>query len=480
MIEDLMEIGGKAIRHAEKLGATEAEIFLCNEKIVSVKYIGGILATRGMFKRVKGISLRLLEPWLKRKGIPIVKSGINAGVSIRAMVDKSIGFSSVSSIQEKDVLNGVEDALKIAKIRPPDPQWISLPDPKKLTGHEGIFDKKIAETDVAKYVSMAARICVSASDFDRKIRQVVSGIDVRVFYDVVVNSRGIEAGSKGTTIAAYSFAKVREKGEEIQGADLSLSRVFVEDLRELGTNASSRAIESLGAKKLEKKIECPVIFENASFSEFLSQIFAHNVSALNVQEDRTVYKEKLNEQIASQQITLVDDGTLSDGFNTTPFDHEGVPRQRIIIVEKGVLKNFIYDNYTAKREEGESTGNALREAFGLPKFAVQPKPGLSNLVLKPGKRNLEDLIKEVGNGVLVKGQLIGVGHSNFITGDFSVTATNAFRVKNGEIVHPVKPCAIGGNFHEMLKSIELIGNDSKCFGKVTCPSVIAAKLTVSG
>lgn len=479
MIEDLMEIGSKAVRHAAKLGADEAEIFLRNEKTISVKYVGGIIATRGMFKGVKGAFMRILEPWLKRKGIPIVNSGINAGVGIRAIVNQSIGFSSVSNIEEKEVLNGVENAMKIAKIRPPDPNWVSLPAPKKPTGHEGIFDQRIVDTDVEKYISMAAEICVSAADFERRIKQAVSALEIRVFHDAVVNSSGIEVGSKGTVAVVYSFAKVTDKGEEVQGAELLFSRVFTEDLRELGTSASRRAIECLDTKKLEKKIECPVIFENVGFNEFLSQIFAHNISALNVQEDRTVYKDKLNQQIAGQQITLVDDGTLPDGFATAPFDHEGVPRRKIVVVENGVLKAFLYDNYSAKREQKESTGNALRGAWGLPGFAVQPKPGLSNLVLKPVKGDLEDLVREVDNGILVKGQLIGVGHANLVTGDFSVTATNVFRVKNGEIVYPLKPCAIGGNFHGMLRAIETIGSDSKCFGKVTCPSVATAKLTVS-
>jgi len=147
------------------------------------------------------------------------------------------------------------------------------------------------------------------------------------------------------------------------------------------------------------------------------------------------------------------------------------------------LKSFLYDNYSAKREGRESTGNASRRTWmASAPFAVQPRVGPTNLVFNSGRGGLQDLIAEVQDGILVKGSMMGVVNSNFVTGDFSVTATNVFRIKNGQIAYALKPCSVAGNFHESLKSVMAIGNDTRnCgfSGSVICPSIVVENLTVS-
>lgn len=484
MIEELLNIGSKAIRHAEKLGADEAEAYLSAENVTSIKYVGGIVATRGPSKGVKAKIVRLLEPWLKKKGIIFMNRGVKAGVGVRAVIDKSSGFASVSSIEEKSVLKAVEEAINIAKIRPPDPNWKSLPDPKKPTGTGGIFDQKLVDMDPAQVLSLSAECCVAAADFDKRVTQAISGVWAMTSYVGVVNSRGVEVGNKGTLFVGFIEAKAREGDDEVSSSEQIFSRRFVDDIQELGVNASERAVACLSGKKLDGTVEYPVIFENRALSNLFAFMLAHNASAFNVQEERSKYKGKISELVADKKVSVVDDGTLRDGFNTTLIDDEGVPRQRTPIIERGVLKSFIYDNYSAKRESCESTGNASRRrAFGSAPFSTQPRVSPSNLMLEPRRGKIEDLICEVNDGILVKTSLMGVIHSNAVTGDFSVTATNTFRIKNGEVKHPLKPCTIGGNFHEALKIVEMIGNDPRTCGffagGVTCPSIVVERLTVS-
>jgi len=484
MIDKLLDIGNKIVKHAEKLGADESEAYLYVENLTLVKYIGGIVATRGgTFKGVKASFFRLLEPWIKRKGITFMKTGTKAGVGIRTVVNNSVGFASVSSIEEKNALKAVQEAIRTAKIRPPDPNWKSLPDPKQPTAKSGIFDQKVADADPSKALSISAECCISAADFDKRISQAMGGVLIAVVYEGIVNSRGIEVGDKGTASAGFCFTKAKVGSEEVSSGDSLFSRRFVEDLSEIGRSASRRTIECLGGKPLEEKLTGPVVFENITFSELFELMLGSSVSAINVQEERSRYKGKIGELVANEHITIVDDGTLPEGFNTTLADDEGVPRQRTHVVEKGVLKSFLYDSYSAKREGRESTGNANRRAlFGPAPFAVQPRVGISNLVLEPREGSLQDLIAEVQDGILVRGSMMGVIHSNLVTGDFSVTATNAFRIKNGQIAYPLKPCSIGGNFHDSLKSVIGIGNDQKCCGftgNVICPSIVVENLTVS-
>jgi len=216
-----------------------------------------------------------------------------------------------------------------------------------------------------------------------------------------------------------------------------------------------------------------------SWNELFSVIFPSGASALNVQENRSIYKGRIGSQVANEALFIVDDGTLPKGFGTTKIDDEGVPRQRTPIVEKGALASFLYDNYTAKRESRESTGNASREWGSASAYANQPMIRPSNLVLLPGTGGLDDLLRQMGNGVLVKGSLTGALHSNVITGDFSVNASNAFKVENGHIAYPLKPCTIAGNLYEALNSIAAIGGDTRSFRTVLCPSLIVDKIVVS-
>jgi PmbA protein len=476
----LLELGNKAVNQAQKLGADEAEIFLYMENQTIVEFVGGIFASRsGAVKGLKGAFVRIAGPWIKKKGLPKIMSGIKAGVGVRAIVKKATGFSSVSSIEEKRVLEAVEEATKTAKIRPPDPNWISLPESKKPLAEGGVFDKKFLELDVERLLELCANGCVIIGDFDKRIMQAMGSISAVSIAGGVVNTNSVEAFDKGTAFTAYFYAKAKSGTEEVSGGDFLMSRYYTEDLRPIAISASKRTIESFGKKALPQKYAGPVVFENESWNELFSTIFTSGISALNVQENRSVYKGKIGNQVANESIHIVDDGTLPDGFGTTKIDDEGVPKQKTPVIEKGLLTSILYDNYTAKRETRESTGNASRQGRATAAYANQPMIRPSNLVLQPGKGSLQDLIGELKDGVLIRGSLIGAWHSNVITGDFSVTADNAFKIENGEVVFPLKLCTVAGNLYEALNHIIAVGNDSKSFGNIICPSLIVDKIVAS-
>ncbi|RLG48004.1 MAG: hypothetical protein DRN92_02000, partial [Thermoproteota archaeon] len=187
-MEELLEVGSKAVNYAEKLGADEAELFLSLENHTSLKFIGGIFASRGgAVKGIKGSLIKLAEPWIKKKGVPLITSGIRAGVGVRAVVNKAMGFSSVSSLEESQVLAAVEEAVKIAKIRPPDPNWVSLPEPRKPSG-QGVFDKRILDLEIAEILDLCVNCCVTAGDLDKRVTQTMAMISARSLYIGVVNT----------------------------------------------------------------------------------------------------------------------------------------------------------------------------------------------------------------------------------------------------------------------------------------------------
>jgi PmbA protein len=477
---ELLDIGKKALNHAQKMGSDEAEIFFYMEKQTSVQFVSGIFASRsGAIKGLKGAFIRMAEPWIKKKGLPKITSGVKAGVGVRVIVNRAVGFSSVSSIEKEKVLEATEEAIKIAKIRPPDPRWVSLPSPKEHYGTEGVFDKKILDIKIERLLELCVDNCAVIGDFDKKINQALGLVSTNIVTKAILNTNGVEAIDKGTVFSAYFYAKAKSGSEEVSSGDFLISRYYTENLHSIAMNASKRTIENFGKKPLPQKYAGPVIFENYSWNELFSAIFPHGISAFNVQENRSVLKEKLGKQVASNSLYVIDDGTLPEGISTSKFDDEGVPKQRTPIIEKGVLSSFLYDCYSAKRENRESTGNASRMGRATPAYANLPSIRPSNFLIQRGKGDLQDLISELKNGVLVKGSLIGAYHSNVVTGDFSVTAENAFKIENKEIAYPIKPCTVAGNLYEALNNIIAIGSDLKTFENSICPSLIVDKIIVS-
>jgi PmbA protein len=222
-----------------------------------------------------------------------------------------------------------------------------------------------------------------------------------------------------------------------------------------------------------------VVFDNESWSQLFSVIFTAGISGYNVQENRSVLRDKVGQQIAKGNVSILDDGTLPEGVGTTKMDDEGVPKQKTSVIEKGTLTSFLYDNYAARRESRESTGNASRRRDPTAPYSNQPMIRPSNLILESGSSNLDGLINEVKNGVLVKGSLIGAGHSNTVTGDFSVTGDNVFKIENGAVAYPLKPCTIAGNFYQALNSVVAVGNDPRTFGTVINPSIATDGIVAS-
>ncbi len=480
-MQKLLEIGNRAINYAENLGVDEIEIFLYLEKGISLKFVSGIFVSRGgNIKGIKGSLAKIAEPWIKKKGMPFITSGTRAGVGIRAIINKSIGFSSVSSLEEKKVFDAIEEAVNIARIRPSDPNWVSLPEPKKALGQSGTFDKRITELKADELLNLCVDSCVTAGDVDKRITQAMAMISARSVHFGIVNSHGIEASDKGTFFTAFIGTKARSGEEEASGSDQLFSRNLSMNLREIAISAAERAVESLYKRTLSEKYVGPVLFENISWYQLFSAIFTHGISALNAQENRSVYKGKIGEKVAKEDLSVLDDGRLPNGFGTSAVDDEGCPKQRTLIIEKGELRSFLYDNYSAKREDRESTGNASRQRFyGAPSYANQPTIKPSNLILVPGKGSLEDLMGEIKEGILIKGPLIGALHSNVLTGDFSVTSNNAFKIENGGIAYPIKPCTVAGNLYKALNSIMTIGGDLRCFGNFICPSIIVEGIVVT-
>jgi PmbA protein len=238
---------------------------------------------------------------------------------------------------------------------------------------------------------------------------------------------------------------------------------------EIGKTAADRALRRLGARKIPT-CQVPVVFDPLCARSLLNHLF-EAVSGSSIYRRSSFLIEQIGAKVASSNVTIVDDALMPAGLGSSPFDDEGVPTQTTPIIENGVLRNYLHTAYTARKLGAKPTGSGSRAAAG----AVTIGP--TNFYLKAGTDTPEEILASIKKGLYVV-ELIGFG-VNTVTGDYSRGAVGLW-VENGKFVHPVQEVTIAGNLREMLKDIEMIGNDVTFIGSVAAPTLKIGTMVISG
>ncbi len=247
------------------------------------------------------------------------------------------------------------------------------------------------------------------------------------------------------------------------------SAAELEDPEHVGREAARRAIRRLGARKVETQ-KAPVVFEPRVARSLLDHLF-DAVSGSAVYRKASFLSERLGQQVAAPAVTVIDDATMPGLFGSSPFDDEGVASRRTVVLERGVLKNFLHNSYTARRLGARSTGNASRGVTG------NAGVGHGNFYVEPGERSAEEIIGGVSHGLYVT-ELIGFG-VNIVTGDYSRGASGLW-IENGELAWPVSEITIASTLEEMLMGIEAAGSDLEFRGALASPTLLIREMTISG
>jgi PmbA protein len=242
----------------------------------------------------------------------------------------------------------------------------------------------------------------------------------------------------------------------------------------IGKEAARRALRRLGARRVPTQ-RVPIVFAPEVARSLVGSIF-EAASGDAIWRGASFLAGKLGELIAAPSLTIIDDNTMllptgMGGFGTSPFDGEGLPSQRTVVVEAGVLRNYLLNTYTARKLGMKSTHNASRGLAGAPGI------GCGNLYLEPGTSAPDQIIGDVQAGLYVTG-LIGFG-VNTVTGDYSRGATGLW-IENGVLTHAVEEVTIAGNLAEMLRNVTAIGNDLEFRGSVASPTLRIDGMTVAG
>jgi PmbA protein len=230
------------------------------------------------------------------------------------------------------------------------------------------------------------------------------------------------------------------------------------------------ALELLGAGPAPT-LKCPAVLRNSVVADLLDFLSA-SFSAEEIDKGRSMLAGKNGQRLFSEHITLIDDGLLPGGAGTSPFDGEGIPSKKTILVDGGLLTGTLCDTYYARKHGIEPTGSAVRG------IKSPPSIGFSNFYMEKGRKSFDSLVQGISHGILIT-DLMGVHTANPVTGDFSLGASGIL-IENGRLARPVRGFAVAGNVLELFRRMTDIGSDLRFFGRIGAPSVRLSELSVGG
>lgn len=375
------------------------------------------------------------------------------GVRITKKNGKS-GFSSTTDIEKWK--RCVTEANKICNISSPDKNFKEIP--KLPKSYPKIFFKglknlkNISDEEILK----SGELLVSSCKINKKIKPSEAFVNKIITKDFFANSNGVflseENGSFG--------CEIQVKNKDVSATESRNSLNFF-NTKEVGVRAGKLCLLSLNPRKTKTQ-KTNIILDYFALSDLINSTLIPSFSAENVWKKRSCYFNKLNKKIMSNLITIIDDGTYEKGLMKTSYDGEGVPTKKKILVEKGILRNFLFDTYTANILKKESTGNCS---------GIENRPDISpsNFVIKPGDKSKEEIIRNTKNGILIT-SFSGVHLSNPVTGDFSFELINSFEIKDGKL-YPIRGVMMSGNVFEIFNNVLEISKETRQEGFVSCPAI---------
>ncbi len=377
----------------------------------------------------------------------------SAGYALRLVVGGRMAFVSSSDMRDESLERTVDKGVDLAKHSTADESNVfAPPSPGKMNVE--VYDGGIDDISVDRKVGLLKDTESLCLDYDPVISKM-EGLDYSdsKTETVIANTGGLLAGRSSTFFEIGAAVVAERNGDVANGWEGMQSRFFskLDGPSELASSACEKAISRLGALSVSTR-DVPVIFDRAVAYTVLSHLF-QMVSGERIAAGTSMLAGRIGEKIASDLVTVVDDPTLPGLPGSRPFDDEGVPSRRNVILEKGVLRRFLFDVGTGMKAGAASTGNAGRGGF-----RALPGVGSTNYYLAAGDQAPGDIIKATSSGLHVTslaGWWVGV---NPTTGDFS-SGARGFWIENGAVVHPVKNVTIASNLLTMLAGIDAVGND---------------------
>jgi PmbA protein len=407
--------------------------------------------------------------------VETLKESGSRAIGVRIFFGQRAASTYSSDFSASGIDRMLKSALELARITSEDP-FAGIPEAGvlgSLSGDLHLYHEDVYSLPGSERIEYARRGEKAALDSDPRIKNSDGGsFDAATGRKVLANSHGFvgEYRRSYCSVAVVPIAQDEQGGmQRDYWYSVARSLAKLDPAEQVGKEAARRTLRRLGARKV-KTAHVPIVLDPMVSSSMLEHIF-EGVNGDSVYRGASFLAGKLGEKIAGANVTVIDDGTMIGGFGTTPFDGEGIPTRRTVVIENGILKSYLLNTYTAKKLGLETTANASRGLAGTPGI------GPGNYFLDPGTKAPKQIIADIKDGLYVT-EFLGHG-ANLVTGDYSRGASGMWIV-NGELAYPVEEITVAGNLKDMFNNISEIGSDLEFRGSVASPTIRIDGLTVGG
>lgn len=436
-VEDLKSVGENVLNIAAQKGADEAEAYLVSNQVLTVRLVNNAV--------------------FEAKGVHDI------GVGVRVLKENGLGFSSTAELSPKALEKVVATAMDASKVRKL-PFKYSFPQPVQPQTVEGVFDEKLAQLPPEDAVDLAYKMVEESKAYNPKIEDNAGALNLVEYHTIIMNSHGLSASNKGTFFEASLNATAKEAGTTSEGSEAKAGRNLNEfNPAEIGRSAAEMAVSGLKPKGLKEGTYTIILDPEptAGVAAHISMLVSPLVAKLYY----PLFLDKMDAQVGSSILTVVDDPLMPRGVGSTPVDDEGTTSKKTVIMKNGVLKAFVYDTFYGAVEKKETTGNAQRAAFAVgvssfpgKNYNGEPIPFPLNPYVQPGGWERDEIIKDTMDGLLVR-RFHYSRLTNPTRGDFtSVLRMGLYNVKNGEVVGAVKKSRLLDNLLDMLKNVDAVSD----------------------
>ncbi len=384
---------------------------------------------------------------------------VKKGVSVRVFIDGRQGFSATNDLSDAGFRDAIETAVKLARVMAkysPKLELYERPTVKDrvVTRYKADF-LDISSEDKVKPVMEAYKATSSVEGIVSAMTRLGLEYDKRIYASTVGDYVDVETRLVG--LGVYSIARRDGVMESVWDADSSIAGwEFIEsrDWASFASDVSKLASQAAAAPTVKPGVYRAVL-DNEIVGLMLHEAFGHATEADIVSGMDSILYGKIGEKVASELVTIVDDGSIEGGFYL-PYDDEGTPKRRVATVEKGVLKSYLHNRITAAELGGMPTGNARAMHYRSPVLVRQ-----TNTFMEPGDYKVEELFEDVDYGIYVKGRGAKGGQVNTLAGTFTFTAGPSYMIENGEPTKLVRGVMLSGNILETLKGVDAVARDLK-------------------
>jgi PmbA protein len=408
-----------------------------------------------------------------RKGeIETLKEAGSKALGVRVFVGKRTASSYTSDFSPAALAALVGETVAMARATGEDAA-AGLPD-ETVPAEEvdlGLHDPSVTAVPVAERIERARRAEAAALAVPGITNSQGSAYGSGEGSIVLANTNGFIGGYRTSSVSQSVTPQAKHDGSMERDYWYTTGRGIGDLLapEEVGRIAAERTLRRLGARQVPTA-EAPVVFDPETAAELLGTVFSA-LSGYAVFRNATFLKDHIGQKVASDLLTLVDEGRRPRGLGSRPFDGEGLPTRRNVPLERGVLRHYLCDSYSGRKIGSAPTGSARRGVGG------SPSVGASNLCFEPGSLAPEAIVAGVERGLFVT-DLIGFG-IDLVSGDYSQGAVGHW-IEKGQLTHPVHEVTIAGNLKQMLLDVDAVGTDLEWRGSIASPTLRLKKMTISG